>query len=312
MTGRPGFFINRYLLFSLILIGMVAGIVFFLTPENTIEIDLLIPIESADERYFLQVINPSTGGLDVRLRGTKELIASLNSSTYRYRLPLAQNDHRIQTVDVIADRLTFPAGISILEIQPGKITYRVEERMEKFLSVEAVLTGIPAKGLTVPRVATTPGRILVQGPASVISKMDKVVTKPIDMTEMVGGTKIRIVLDLPDKVVSINNDPVVVDIQFEQPLGIKAIGAIKIRGINNNRPFRISPPTISLTVKGPLDTINNPTLNSSFDVYVDLEGLESGVFVRRATITLPLNISLIKATPEVFSVQIGSGKTKGG
>ncbi len=312
MTDRPGFSKNRYGLKLLIFIGVLVWVFYSLFQEPGVETDLFIPIESADSRYFIQVLNPSSGGLDVRLRGPKSLVTELNASAYRYQMPLVQGDAGVKTVDVLSERLIFPSGISILQIKPEKITFRYEEQIEKLLVVEMVITGSPAKGLTVSRIKTIPERILIRGPASVVSEMKKIVTQVFDINGLDEDVKERVILDLPDHVMPIKDGIVVADIQFEQPMGIKTIREIKIKGINNDRSFSISPSTISLTIKGPEATINNVSFDENFDVFVDLEGLESGVFVRRATITLPLNFSLIKATPEVFTVHIGPEITTGG
>jgi hypothetical protein len=41
-----------------------------------------------------------------------------------------------------------------------------------------------------------------------------------------------------------------------------------------------------------------------FSVYVDLSKLEPGVYVRRATIALPLNTTLVGVDPEIFTVNV--------
>ena len=77
-------------------------------------------------------------------------------------------------------------------------------------------------------------------------------------------------------------------------------------------PFKISPPAIEITVKGPARSVNFLPSDPDFDVYVDLKGLVPGVYVRRAVILLPLPTTLVKATPELFTVHIRSPNLNGG
>jgi YbbR domain-containing protein len=70
--------------------------------------------------------------------------------------------------------------------------------------------------------------------------------------------------------------------------------------------YSIMPPTINIEVKGPVNIIEKLHKDKGIEVYVDLKGLKHGVYVRRATITLPVKTTLIGVKPELFTVKIST------
>ena len=79
---------------------------------------------------------------------------------------------------------------------------------------------------------------------------------------------------------------------------------LPLAGHDISLPYSITPPAISLAVKGPANVVNTLETSREFVVYMDLKGLEPGVYVRRATIVLPVNTLLVGVSPEIFTVTI--------
>ncbi len=48
------------------------------------------------------------------------------------------------------------------------------------------------------------------------------------------------------------------------------------------------PPVITINVKGPAKLLESLSTSPDFNVYVDIKGLDPGVYVRRATLELPV------------------------
>ncbi len=276
------------------------------------ETDLFIPIQSDTAAQSIKVISPRAAGLDVRVKGSVQAIQALPQHLLRYPLQISSSGGGVQTIPVEAERIELPKGILIVNIQPQMITVHIEQRIEKRLPVEVVLTGTPATGYVVANTIVKPDWVRVVGPGSVLAKMARIPIKPVAITGMSAVLKKHVVLDLPDDVEPAKPEPVMIEVTFKKRTMVKTLRGIRIKSKGDEKPYKISPPTIDLTIEGPDQIIGNLTTNPQFDVYVDLTGLDSGIFVRRAVILLPLNTTLIKATPEVFTVHIGSANKQGG
>ena len=77
-----------------------------------------------------------------------------------------------------------------------------------------------------------------------------------------------------------------------------------VLGRDTGFSFSISPPVISIDVKGPANVVNTLETSEAFIVYLDLNSLKPGVYVRRATIVLPVTTALVGVNPEIFTVTI--------
>ena len=99
-------------------------------------------------------------------------------------------------------------------------------------------------------------------------------------------------------------DPILAHIDIAEKLITRSFRDLPLKGRNTGLPYSITPPAISLDVKGPANIVNVLETSEVFVVYVDLEGLKPGVFVRRATIVLPVTTALVGVETRTFTVTI--------
>ena len=306
-------FPSKKLLIGIIIL-MVIGVTGLLVTQKPAfkEADIFIPIESDATARSITVIVPRSTGLDVRVRGPAEAIAGLSQKPLIYQLGIAEARNGVQKIGVDSSKIGLPAGVSIVHIHPRTITVRIERLIEKTLPVETVLTGTPASRFAVVNTLIHPESVRVRGPESVVSALTRIQMKPVDISGISKSLRQRVALDLPDGIKPAKPEQFIVEISVKEKIVVKRIDNIVIQGHGGSKPYRISPPTIEVTIKGPARAINNLEADPDFDVYVDLEGLDTGVYVRRAVIMLPLNTTLVKATPEIFTVHIGAPNENGG
>jgi YbbR domain-containing protein len=299
--------LNRRIFIGVIILAVI-GVTGFLVTQKPVykEIDIFIPIESETSSGDITITAPRPTGLDVRLRGPAKAIAELSQKPLRYQLAIAEANHGVQKIDVDASKIELPVDVSIVHIQPLTIMARIERLVEKTLPVEIVLSGSPASSFAVGNTVIQPGLVQIKGPESVVSALTRIRMKPLDISGISKPLRQRVFLDLPDGIKPAKPEQFMAEVTVEEKIVVKQIDNVVIQGHGGSKPYQISPPMIEMTVKGPSRAVNNLKANPDFDVYVDLEGLAPGVYVRRAVITLPINTTLIKATPELFTVHIDS------
>jgi YbbR domain-containing protein len=79
---------------------------------------------------------------------------------------------------------------------------------------------------------------------------------------------------------------------------------IDVQAASTTYRCEITPKQIRLLLQGPARTMKQLTQGKGIQVYVDLGGLKPGTYVHPAVIEPPLNTTLLKAQPEVFTVQV--------
>lgn len=243
--------------------------------------------------------------IEVRLRGPRKAIESLANNFPGYALNLSAAHAGTQTIALTADSLALPKPVSVLKITPPVLVVTLEKAVRKKLPVRLLFSGKPARGFGVTGSAVTPDVVTVRGARHLLAGLDRISTKPIDLTGISESLKKEIVLDLPEHVSTVMADALVMAQITVSPLTTtKTIRGIPVAGKNSSGPCSITPPEIDITVKGPVNILEKLDIGNELAVFVDLEDLPPGIYVRRATIILPVQTTLVDARPEIFSVTL--------
>lgn len=293
--------LTGFILFVLIGIGA-----FKLWPYASIqEADIFVPVGSEKIPKGLIITNGPFKGIEVRVRGPKSAIRSLSELRIQYTINLSEADVGVNTIPIHQDRIPLPGGISILKINPDLITVKVENEIQKKLPVKISLTGKPAKGYRVIGAETKPMTVILRGAEDTLGVMDKVLTKPIDIKGLSGSFKKEVTLDLLENLKPVDSSKMVLaNVFIKEQMITKTFDNIPVKGNGSLFEYRITPPVITIKVKGPVNTIEKLNGDKGIQVYVDLEALNPGVYDKRATITLPVKTTLMDAKPEIFKVRI--------
>ncbi len=307
MTNPSAFSIISYrnltgfILFILIVIGA-----FILWPYASIqETDIFVPVDSEKIPKGLIITNGPFKGIEVRVRGPKSAIRSLSLQKIQYTIDLSEADIGVNTIPIHQDRIPLLSGISILKINPDFITVKLENEIQKKLPVKISLTGKPAKGFMVVGAETKPMTVILRGAENTLGPMDKISTKPIDIHGLSGSFKKEVTLDLSGNLKPVGSSKIILaNVFISEQMITKAFDNIPVRGDGSLYVNRITPPVITIIVKGPVNMIERLNGDKGIQAYVDLKSLKPGVYDKRATITLPVKTTLIDAKPEIFKVRI--------
>ena len=241
----------------------------------------------------------------IHVIGPASLIAALPSMKLTYDLNLKGMNIGYHVIPVSKDCVKLPQGISIVAMDPSQIHIRLDEEVEKELPIKIVCTGEPDPGYTIANTLATPDRVLLKGPKQVINDIQNISTFPIDVTGVSESFKKEVPLVLSENVqlVALPN-PIIARIDVEEKIITRTVKDITVRGRQTSHDFKISPMHITIQLKGPANSLSALSFKDDVKVYIDLAGLQPGVFVRRATIELPAEITLVDVEPKIFTVTI--------
>ncbi len=271
------------------------------------ETDILIPVVSEGIPEGLTTTGTPLKDIEVSVRGQKSVIRTLPDLKLQYVLDLSGIDIGIESMPINKERITLPEGISIIKITPEFLTVRVEKEIKKELPVKIAFSGKPATGFTVASALAKPLSMILQGPENVLSPIEEILTKPIDIKGLSGSFKKEIALDLPEDIETAAHSGIILaEIVIKEKIVTKKITDIIVNGKGTTYDYSIKPPIIDIEVKGPGHIIEKLHKETGVKVYVDLKGLNPGIYIRRATITLPVKTTLIRVKPEIFTVKINA------
>ena len=288
-----------------ILVGLVA---FFSLPVGSAEeheADLLIPIITNKLPEGLTLVGPPLKELEIRVQGAPSGVAYLTLQKPQYRLDLSSVTIGVESIPVNPDIIPMPEGVKITRVNPAYITIRVDRWLKKAVPVKINVSGKPAAGFFVDDVLAEPSTIMLCGPETVLGSVDAIVSKPIDISGRSQSFKKEMALELtPGIEVCASSGIILAEIYITEKALTRQFADIRVEGHNTPYEFSISPPTINIEIKGPQKIVQNLHPQKDISVLVELKDLSPGVYVRRATITLPLRTTLVKVEPELFTVKI--------
>ncbi len=283
----------------------VIAFIFFHPELSSHETDIYIPVIAGNIPNDLTITGTALKGIEVHVKGSSSALNKLSGLKLSYAIDLKGVHPGLNSITIDKKNIRLPGGIFILSVRPEYLTVKIEKQITKKLPVEIKYTGKPASGFFVAGAIAKPMAVTLEGPESILGPMDKIRTKPVNLNRASGSFKKEIVLDTQENIHIENFSGIILaEIFIKEVLVVKKFSDVKVQGRGSREPYLISPPAITIEVKGPLSIIEKLNGEKGLQVYVNLKGLKPGVYVRRASITLPVNTTLVQVKPELFTVRI--------
>jgi YbbR domain-containing protein len=177
---RNSFFTTNIWLkiFSLI---MATVLWFFVILSGRSEISMNAPITFTNIPPQLEVVD-SPDTVSVVMEGQERLISRLRQNEISAVIDLSQTKAGRSFFTLTKDNIKVPKNFAVKSIDPETISIKIEPQLKKTVSVKPAIAGLPEKGYAIVEVSVTPKEIELEGPKSIISKIYKIKTEPIDIS----------------------------------------------------------------------------------------------------------------------------------
>ena len=273
--------------------------------SNVNEIEILIPVDPYKLPDGLTLVGPALKEIEVRVKGPVSVLDDLKRNELRYKLDLSGVAVGMESIAINPDLIQMPAGAKITRVNPAYLTVKVDRLLKKQVPVTIAVSGEPAGSYSINGTLAKPATMLICGPETSVGLVDEIFTKPIDVSARSESFKKEIAVDLAEGVeICSSSNIVLAEVYFAAKVSTKRFAGVLVQGKNTLYEFNISPGTLTLEIKGPLNIINNLQPQKDIHVFVELENLKPGVYVRRAAISLPVKTTLVNVEPELFTVKI--------
>lgn len=149
----------------------------------------------------MEISNINRDDVSVSLEGTRHALDRLNVRDMVARINITGYNPGERVIKLTPDKIMMelPDGVRLKEIEPNKVSLRIEQRIEQDLDVEARLEGKPPEGFEVKGVYVEPARVRVRGPRSNVEALTKAPTETISVNDRTESfTSQQISVDIPD------------------------------------------------------------------------------------------------------------------
>lgn len=164
--------------------------------EKISERQAVVPLTLSNVPRDLVITNNVPESVSLRLRGA--LSRELNPShPIEVVLDLSDAQPGVRTYPIKESEITLPPNVSVVAIDPPEIRLRIERLATKAVPVHPVTEGTPAPGYVLAGVRAVPAVLGVQGPESVLKKLNAVETTPVSIEGAVTSVEAAVQVRLP-------------------------------------------------------------------------------------------------------------------
>ncbi len=294
-----------WLLLGLCVVGALLGTLYLLSIDRIVEKEISAELVISGLPEGLTMTPPAEKFVGAWVKGPANLVDALANNQLTCTLNLAGFLPGLTTIPLAAENFGLSETLHITAIKPESVTFRIKTADLKKLPVYIAIAGKPAVGFKVIDAFALPGHVTVAGPQKLLAGMDRLMTKPITIEGIAESIKKETTLDLPAGVIPTGMEKAIVaDIRIAAKTDRRTFSRIRVTARETGHTAVFSPPEITLEIEGPANTLAKLNRITDILAYVDLANLKPGVYVKRASISLPLGITLKKAEPELFTVTL--------
>jgi len=289
-----------------LVLGLIGLCIVLLWPGMaTDQADRYVPVKIENLPAGLVAIQSQLKGIEIRVSGPRAVIQNLPDRKVEYPLDLAGATPGIRAVVIDPNLIRLPKGLTIRAVNPSRFSLKIENEISKELPISISLQGEPVPGFFIINALARPDSVVLSGPESVLTPLTKIETKPIDVSGLKETVRKEIPFDLAEGLQIISTPRLaMVEITIDAKVITKKMEKVTIQGKNTPYRYRISPATLGIVVKGPAPVLEKLDAARDISVTVDLNGLAPGTYSKRATITLPVQATLVSVDPEKFRVTL--------
>ncbi len=146
--------------------------------------------------------------VELQLKSVSSLIPVPKEGEVAAQVDLAGIKEGTNLVTLRKEDFNLPSGVQIARIKPAALRVSVERKKRKLVRVEARVSGSPPEDLRLKRIKIQPSMVMVEGPESVLSRIESIRTEDIRMTGATRSFTVEERLDLPAQLRLLHNDRV--------------------------------------------------------------------------------------------------------
>ena len=308
-------FLRKNLLLKILSVLFAILIWFIVTKEEKSILTLTVPLELKNLPNNLIISNNYPGKIDLRIQGSKSMLADLTLGDVSVSLDLSKNQIGKGRYFIRSENVKHPFGTEILLIDPSIIRLDVQKKTEKMIPVLLNVKGKPKKGYQIIGTAANPKEIAVIGPENEIDKIKRIMTEPIDVEnkDKTFSTEVPLII-LSSHISFLTTEKIKAEIQIGEMNIARKLSNIPVKIIPSDFKIDFNPKTIDVILEGPQSIINGldkTKISAEIDIskldpspkdYKLLPAIEFGQ-------KKPKTITIKKTTPSTVDVRIYS-KTK--
>jgi len=244
---------------------------------------------------------------EVTLRGPEKVLAGLNEAVVQVSpASVLAGDEILREVRLISEKgATLPKGVDLYPKELRIKASLVKDVEKKELQVVPNVSGVPEAGYRIEEAVALPATVQVVGAKSVLETLDRLQTKPIDVTGLAQDKTFDTEPELPEAKVKVLGPGKIKVSVVVRPVdngtgSLRLKIPVKVEGKSVYPSWKAAPPSVAVQIVS--ESGNNAFQNLSeplVEVYVDVTNLVSKRIVVPVQVRLlSKDVRILKVDPE--------------
>ena len=272
--------------------------------EEILEINrrIVVNIKASDGQL---IKGPDTLILDATLRGSRVLLGDFSTRPLEATIKVPEGKTGQIRYRIDREHIKNWDNRIKLTIHEPYITVIVDEKATKKVPVREFLKGVPADGYIIEKSVIKPNMVTITGPKSDLSKIDEVLTTPIDVTNLATSKSFEVKIaakDLPK--VELSSETVIVNLLIGEQKVNKRFNAVPVAVVGNDFLTSVSPQVVAIVIQGTPGVLSFITRND-LEAFIDARDLTpSHRYNRPIQVKIPPDTVLIETLPQTAAVEV--------
>jgi len=262
-----------------------------------------VPIEYRGLSPGVKISGDVEQTVSVRLSGPRNIVRSLVPNQILVIADLSDKEPGERIVQLKADESSLPDNVKALQIEPVSIRIKLEPTVTERVKVEAQFSGQVAEGREIYRVKLDPGEVEIEGPQSLVHKIDRVLTETVNMDGRKTDFQTSVEVEIPQNSLRVKTPGRInlsVDIGEERTL--RRFANIPVRWPDKSANGRLLTKTVEVEVFGPKSAVE-ALRSDDLRVEAQTTGLPPDANSVAPQVHLPANIEVRNIIPREVKVK---------
>jgi YbbR domain-containing protein len=276
--------------------------------EEILEINRRIVVNiKVPEGYMIK--GPETRIKDATLRGSRVLLGDFSTKPLEATIRIADGKTGQLRYRIDKEYIRNWDNRIKLTVHDPYITVFVDEKLSRTVPVREFLKGVPGDGYIIEKTVIKPSTITVTGLKSEISKINEILTEPIDVENLQATKSFEAKLmaqDIPKSGLSV--DKVSVNLLVGEKKINKRFGSVPVEVVGSEYLTAVKPRFVSIVIQGTPGVLSF-IKRSDLEAFIEARELEPGKKHNRVVqVKIPPSTVLIETFPQSATVEIYNQK----
>jgi YbbR domain-containing protein len=283
---------------------LLAVLLFVVSRQPVIDMRLAgVPIEYRGLSPGVKIVGPAEQTVSLRLNGPRDIVRSLTPTQMLVIADLSGKEPGERSVQLKVDESFLPDNVKVMQIEPPSIRIKLEPNITKRLRVEAKFSGIVPEGRELYGVEIHPREIEIEGPQSIVGKMESVLTETVSLDKRDADFYTSVEAEIPQGSLRVNTPRrIELSVKIGEKRQLRRFPNAPVRWIDKSPTGWLLTKTVQLEVFGPKSVVE-ALRPDNLHVEVETASLPPDVTSITPQVRLPANIEVRKIIPREVKVK---------